>query len=55
MVEQEGRRMTNAEKMIELLKANDAEELLDWWQEIFEDGVPQADYFQWWLGLHTRR
>ena len=47
--------MTNAEKMIELLKAKDAEELLDWWQEIFEDGVPQADYFQWWLGLHARR
>ena len=47
--------MTNAEKMIELLKTNDAEELLDWWQEIFEDGVPQTDYFDWWLGLPTIR
>lgn len=41
--------MTNAEKMIKLLKANDAHTLLDWWQEIFESGVPQTNYFKWWL------
>ena len=41
--------MTNAERMIKLLKRNDAHELLDWWQEILEGGVPQPNYFEWWL------
>ena len=39
----------NADRMIEMLKTNDAASLLDWWEEIFEDGVPSADYFEWWL------
>ena len=41
--------LTNREKMIELLEENDAEGLLDWLQEEFKDGVPNADYFEWWL------
>ena len=41
--------MTNAEKMINLLKKKDAYTLLDWWQEILESGVPQPNYFKWWL------
>ena len=47
--------MTNAERMIYLLQTNDVNELLDWWQEIFEDGVPQPSYFEWWLGRETQR
>lgn len=47
--------MTNAEKMIELLIKNDAENLLDWWQEILEDGVPCNSYFEWWLESPTNR
>ena len=47
--------MTNVEKMIELLEERNAGELLDWWQEIFEDGVPGEDYFAWWLDRPTHR
>lgn len=42
-------KQTNADRMIEMLQAKDAYGLLDWWQEIFEDGVPQECYFRWWL------
>ena len=41
--------ITNADRMISMLKENDVYSLLDWWQEIFEDGVPQESYFKWWL------
>ena len=41
--------ITNAERMIRMLQENDGYALLDWWQEIFEDGVPSEDYFDWWL------
>ena len=41
--------ITNADRMIEMLKENDVYSLLDCWQEIFEDGVPSEDYFKWWL------
>lgn len=40
---------TNADRMIKMLQSNDAYGLLDWWQEILEDGVPSEDYFKWWL------
>lgn len=40
---------TNADRMSMMLRENDANGLLDWWQEIFEDGVPSEDYFKWWL------
>ena len=41
--------MTRAERMIEMLKNKDAGALLEWWEEIFEDGVPAPDSFAWWL------
>lgn len=41
--------VTNADRMIEMLKSGDTKNLLDWWEEIFEDGVPGPDYFEWWL------
>lgn len=40
---------TNADRMVAMLQAMDACGLLDWWQKIFEDGVPGEDYFKWWL------
>lgn len=45
----ENKVLTNADRMVEMLQAMDACGLLDWWQEIFEDGVPSEDYFKWWL------
>lgn len=47
--------MTNAERMIHLLQTGNVNELLDWWQEILEDGVPQPSYFEWWLELETHK
>ena len=41
--------ITRADRMIRMLQEKDAYSLLDWWQEIFEDGVPQEGYFEWWL------
>ncbi len=41
--------MTNAERMIEMIQKHQMDELLDWWEEIFEDGVPSSDYFDWWM------
>jgi hypothetical protein len=46
---QNEREQTNADRMIKMLQENDVYSLLDWWQEIFEDGVPSEDYFKWWL------
>jgi len=40
---------TNADLMIEMLEKNDARALLEWWEEILEDGVPGHDYFESWL------
>jgi hypothetical protein len=40
---------TNADRMIAMIQNGQASDLLDWWQEIFEDGVPGDDYFAWWL------
>lgn len=41
--------ITRADRMIEMLKSGDTKNLLDWWEQIFEDGVPGPDYFEWWL------
>lgn len=43
--------MTRAERMVKMIQEKDYAELLDWWEEIFEDGVPGADYFAWWMGM----
>ena len=40
---------TNADRMIAMIQNGQVSDLLDWWQEIFEDGVPGDDYFAWWL------
>ena len=40
---------TNADRMISMIQNGQVSDLLDWWQEILEDGVPSDDYFEWWL------
>lgn len=45
---------TNAERMISLIQNGKVRDLLDWWEEIFEDGVPGDDYFEWWLKLPVK-
>lgn len=45
---------TNADRMIAMIQNGQVCELLDWWQEIFEDGVPGDDYFAWWLRLPAK-
>lgn len=40
---------TNADRMIAMIQSGQVRDLLDWWEEIFEDGVPGDDYFEWWL------
>lgn len=45
---------TNAERMISLIQNGKVRDLLDWWEEIFEDGVPGDDYFEWWLNLPVK-
>lgn len=45
---------TNADRMIAMIQNRSVSDLLDWWQEIFEDGVPGDDYFKWWLELPVK-
>ena len=43
--------MTNADRIIAMIQNREVRSLLDWWEEIFEDGVPGDDFFEWWLNL----
>lgn len=43
------KRKTRAERMVEMIRNKECDALLDWWQDIFEDGVPSASYFREWL------
>lgn len=48
------RPQTKADRMIAMIQNGQVSDLLDWWQEIFEDGVPGDDYFAWWLKLPAK-
>ena len=51
---EEQKPQANAERMISLIQNGKVRDLLDWWEEIFEDGVPGDDYFEWWLKLPVK-
>ena len=51
---EEQKPQTNAERMVALIQNGKVRDLLDWWEEIFEDGVPGDDYFEWWLRLPVK-